>query len=624
MIVKKGRFYYCLFILFSVTTIFSCKDDQEPSADVSAPTLNWSKVSDIFGGTIYALASKDNNLFAGTDKGLFISTNNGSTWTAVSLGSGQDAVTAITVANNSIFVGTTANGLFFSSDLGKSWLRGQGLVAGKINSIAASGDYAFAAVDNIGVFYSKDKGQNWTHPQSNFEGHFEALIAVDGTVVSDLGNSDFGVSNWIFNPLNDGSGLTIQCLTLNGNSIYAGTNRGVYVSNNKGSTWASLKGNLPGGVSIHSLVINGNTIFAGAQYNIVYRSTDGGTSWTNVSSGLPVVSGAPLQDVYFYIPSLTMIGDALFAGTFGLGVYKSTNNGLSWSLVSTGLTNLKVTSLAVKNNELIALASPRRNTLYQSFDFGSTWSLKSTTNVPESNKITICGDNIILNKVYGDYFVSQDGVTWSALTGSTWSNDADIFIIAEKENMLLASDFNSVQNPSGAAYLSIDCGSTWKPLSVPALTYAGVITESSLIISTTIGVFVSNDKGLSWTNQSEGLFSSSNIAYMILKGDKIIAASASGRIFSTDIKSFKWIEVESDLPRGLGNTIYDVVLYKDVIIAGVGGKGIYLSADDGSTWVAQNSGHPANLQIEDLVILNENLFLVDESGIMYKSEVIYN
>ncbi|MGH7600078.1 MAG: regulator, partial [bacterium] len=48
-----------------------------------------------------------------------------------------------------------------------------------------------------------------------------------------------------------------------------------------------------------------------------------------------------------YILCFAVNGSNLFAGTFGGGVFLSTNNGTNWTAVNTGLTNTVVRSLAV-------------------------------------------------------------------------------------------------------------------------------------------------------------------------------------------------------------------------------------------------------------------------------------
>jgi hypothetical protein len=51
--------------------------------------------------------------------------------------------------------------------------------------------------------------------------------------------------------------------------------------------------------------------------------------------------------------ALVIVGTTLFAGTNG-GVFRSSNNGTSWSAVSTGLPNVLVRTLAANSTTLIA------------------------------------------------------------------------------------------------------------------------------------------------------------------------------------------------------------------------------------------------------------------------------
>ena len=73
----------------------------------------------------------------------------------------------------------------------------------------------------------------------------------------------------------------------------------------------------------------GTKIFAGG--NGIFVSTNIGTSWTEVDSGLTEK----------YVVSLAVSGTNLFAKTTS-GVFLSTNNGTSWSEVSNGLPDTEV------------------------------------------------------------------------------------------------------------------------------------------------------------------------------------------------------------------------------------------------------------------------------------------
>ena len=81
--------------------------------------------------------------------------------------------------------------------------------------------------------------------------------------------------------------------------------------------------------------MSGSNIFAGTDGG-VYLSTNNGTSWTAENTGLGNQS----------VSSLAMSGSNIFAGTYG-GVFLSTNNGTSWTVDTAGMGYPLVSSLAV-------------------------------------------------------------------------------------------------------------------------------------------------------------------------------------------------------------------------------------------------------------------------------------
>jgi hypothetical protein len=95
---------------------------------------------------------------------------------------------------------------------------------------------------------------------------------------------------------------------------------------------------------VRALAVSGTNLFAGTDYVGVFLSTDNGTSWTEVNTGLTNT----------YVRAFAVSGTNLFAGTDGGGVFLSTNNGTSWTAVNTGLTNTTVWSLAVSGTNLFA------------------------------------------------------------------------------------------------------------------------------------------------------------------------------------------------------------------------------------------------------------------------------
>ena len=72
-----------------------------------------------------------------------------------------------------------------------------------------------------------------------------------------------------------------------------------------------------------------SNLFAGNGSGI-FRSTNDGTDWTRVDSGLTNLN----------VPTLATDGNNLFAGTGGGGIFRSSNMGETWEPINSGLTNL--------------------------------------------------------------------------------------------------------------------------------------------------------------------------------------------------------------------------------------------------------------------------------------------
>src|SRR6266436_2813292 len=92
------------------------------------------------------------------------------------------------------------------------------------------------------------------------------------------------------------------------------------------SQWAKgTDPEIPVPIATFKVAVKGDTIFAGAYVGTIYRSTDGGSTWTEIRSGLP----PEFQEAY----TLLINGNLIYAGT-DAGVYRSTNWGDEWTSVA--------------------------------------------------------------------------------------------------------------------------------------------------------------------------------------------------------------------------------------------------------------------------------------------------
>ena len=160
-------------------------------------------------------------------------------------------------------------------------------------------------------------------------------------------------AQWVQIDNNRFRGFTEMCLAASNGNIFAGTlGGGVFRSTENDTSWTETLL-----YYASCFAVSGSNIFAGGFG--VFLSTDSGTSWTLVDSGL----------TYKSVHSLASNGSNIFAGTWGRGVFLSINNGKSWTAVNSGLTNDSVFSLAASGGSIFASTT---SSVYHSSNNGAT------------------------------------------------------------------------------------------------------------------------------------------------------------------------------------------------------------------------------------------------------------
>lgn len=266
----------------------------------------WVKTDTLINDYVYALAVSGTNLFAGTyHDGVFLSTNNGTSWTPVDSGLTNTTVMSLAVSGKNLLAGTDI-GVFLSTNNGSTWKEvDSGLANSSAIAFAISGNNLFA-VNGVGVFLSTNDGVSWA-----------GAGLISGGVLS---------------------------LAVSDTKLYIGTDGGVFLSTNNGKSWTVIYSSLSPTTEFSSLAVSGSNLFAGIFGGGVLLTTDEGKSWSGVDSGLTNKS----------VLSLATYGKNIFAGTFLGGAFLSTNNGKSWTDVNSGLTNTEVLSFTVSGMNLFA------------------------------------------------------------------------------------------------------------------------------------------------------------------------------------------------------------------------------------------------------------------------------
>jgi photosystem II stability/assembly factor-like uncharacterized protein len=187
-------------------------------------------------------------------------------------------------------------------------------------------------------------------------------------------------------------------------TIFAGTNsQGIFRSTDNGTTWTQINLSIPD-LSISSFVVNGMTIFAGTNAG-VFRSTDNGANWSLVGTSSTGLSSTG-------IASLAIKDTTLFAATYPNGIFRSTDNGASWTAANTGLpSQTLILSFIVSGTSVFA--GTYRNSVFRSSDNGTTWKQESIGLFPNINIRTLAVSGTTL------FAGTESGVFRAPLTGTT-------------------------------------------------------------------------------------------------------------------------------------------------------------------------------------------------------------
>ena len=110
-------------------------------------------------------------------------------------------------------------------------------------------------------------------------------------------------------------------------TYFAGTDQGLYLLSDGGSTWKSLNGNLTTSL-LYNVTVDGSTIFAAAQDYSPFSSFDSGATWSMQATS----SSAKGEEGEDFIDPITP--NTVFAMTGGWGLQVSFDGGQSFSPVS--------------------------------------------------------------------------------------------------------------------------------------------------------------------------------------------------------------------------------------------------------------------------------------------------
>jgi hypothetical protein len=268
-------------------------------------------------GRIWSLASSPKTaglIAAGTDQGVYVSTDAGAHWAASGLASTRVWAVGFDVRDPArLFAGTDGGGMFLSTDSGATWTpESTGLTDRTVRSLAFGTD-GIAAGTNHGVALSPD-GTTWhdggldqySISSLAIAANSPSLVLVAATDRGDLSNGylfRLGPSGTSWQALQSGlpSAAVVTSVaagpltnSVTKRPLVVTTSKGPFRSGDSGATWTASTG-VPENLTLTTAVISPldpSLVYAGADQGgsnggDLLRSTDGGASFTVADAGLP-------------------------------------------------------------------------------------------------------------------------------------------------------------------------------------------------------------------------------------------------------------------------------------------------------------------------------------------------
>ena len=559
---------------------------------------------------------------------------------------------------NILWIGTPAGGLWKSTDAGQNWTpKGDNLPSMGVSGIVID-------PNNSNIMYISTGDPDGRHTYS-----FGVLKSTDGGNTWNSTGLSFGYTH--FFRIYD-----LRMHPTNSQILFAATSTGIWRTTNGGTNWNRVY-NISHTSDIEFHPTNPDILYF-SNFDSVYKSTNGGTTWSKLTNGLPTDSGSRIELAVTKAKPDYLYVIAAKSNNTGKGIYRSTDGGSSFT---TQTTNVPIGSQAWWDL-CIAVSPTNADEVY----IGGVYMYKSTNGGQNFSSIGASAErggkymhadhhNIIWigNTIYscndgGLYKSTNNGAGWFFLGNgldimqlyrvSTYKYDVNYLTAGSQDNgtsRLKNGVWKKIQGADGMNnIISYDdpnviytCtqngGGPHKSTNGgESLTYVkGNINESGEWVTPYIqnaqnpntlyagfqNVWKTTQGGTVWTKISN--FVTSNKIHDLAQSEsdnQTLWFSRTSQIYKTTNEGGNWTQVT--IPYNYrSNIAIDPANPNRVWIANEGtssGKKVYKTVDGGATWTNVSGGLP-NIPVKHIIYQkgsNDAIYIATDYGVFFRDNTM--
>jgi photosystem II stability/assembly factor-like uncharacterized protein len=271
--------------------------------------------------------------------------------------------------------------------------------------------------------------------------------------------------------------------------------------------------------AMNCFAVDSTKIYAGTADSGIYISTNNGMSWSMIGGSLDLPSTS----------ALWANGANLIAGTFTGGLYRSNNFGASWEHISAGDSDYDWTLF---DDSGTVFAGTLDSGIYRTMDMGENWlQVNNGITFFSIRAFTAIGGILLAGSHGGGIFRSTDnGDSWTP--SSTGLPEGFVHALAVSGQTMFAGTHYD------AVYRSTDSGVTWDSAGngiVNPYVTALAVSGNSVFVSTSDGIYQSTNMGDLWVKQMAGIPDSSTVLSLAVNGTTIVAGTSSAGLFRTTL-----------------------------------------------------------------------------------------